>query len=1735
MTTHIVNTSKHITLGTAKISALSLAMLLMQSNTAFAATSDALQIINNIANASYNVGNESDVTLTSDSNQVQVKASALAEYGIDLTEPSRQTIEPGKTVNWVNVLKNTSYSDQTIDLTLTVPTSVSNIKIYQDLNNNGILDSEDQQLLLDNLSTQIKLGQSESIQLIIEALSDVNARAGDTANITIGATVVEDPSIIATVTDRLVTVRPNIDFTDSSYGSIKDTSNVGDNVYVETNYAQCNFQSGVRDEAWVTVTSSKTTDSYSIKAIETDVNTGKFQLVAQTQNNANAVNDNFIQTLDGDTLTATLDYCIDPAKPNQKIEPEQAVNTTITVNDNSSSLQVTKEGDVKTASLGDYVNYSITVKNNGKATVYDVELKDALPRGFDYISNSVSIDQAQTTEFKTDGKYQVLSLGDMAIGASKSITYRVLVGSSSLAGDGINRAIVTGSDEDNKKLTSREAQWEVEVDRGLMNTDGIIIGKVYHDINRDGIQQKAAGELGVAGVRIYMEDGNFVVTDPEGKYNFYGISAKTHVLKVDRTTIPNATEFVTQSNRNAGDAGSRFVDLKYGELHRADFAIVGGMADSTERLNAELIARSQSIGAKNDSLEQAVKNVLTLEPDYTINSDDNIDASGCKSNDILETGIQCDSAIINEMANPAADRIDMAVNTITQPQPVELEEYLKDVSSNNVAFINVSAGQQLASYKQMVQVQAPLGSLFTLYTNGKAVSEQQIGKTAEQAKQNVTAFDYYAVELKRGRNTLRGVATDINGSIISEQTIEVLTPDSLQNIEYRTQTQLIQADGVSEYQVVISLKDRDNRPYIASTPITIDTNIGRINLKDSSKDQAGTQVMVNGGELLIPVAAPSVPGRGELVISTGSSKQVIPLQFTAKLRPLIAVGIVEGAISLKDFDGNSITDAQGAFEKELHEFAGNDDYSATGRAAMFLKGKVRGDYLLTLSYDSDKKGERLFRDIEPGEYYPVYGDSSAKGFDAQSTSKLYVRLDKGRSFAMYGDLKTQIDDDEGIKLGQYNRTLTGIKAQYEDGNTRVTSFAAETSSSQRVSETRGLGISGPYPLAENFDAVLENSETIEIITRDANNSGLIVDRETLTRFSDYEIDSVSRSLYLKSPIASQDIDGNPVYLRVSVEVDEGGEKYWVGGIAAKQQLTDKVAIGGSYINSDDPLNKEELASVNTVIKFSDKLKLVAEYAKNEAENSDYLNIDDADDVTTGDKGDAVRIELDYDNNNNTRAKAYYNDADAGFVTAASPLTSGRTELGLEVTHALENKKTALKFEGLRTKDRTTDASIEGIQASVEQRLSQNIVGEIGLRYYKEENNDLINDDIFADADSRTDSNLEGTTALARITARLPTLNNALVFAEYEQDIEHGSRNATSIGGETPLANFGRLYARHDLINSLSGTYGLDDSDERQRTVFGFDATYMKDGKVYSEYRMSDAISAREAEAAIGLKNKWYVQEGLTLSTLLERVESLEGDDDSTATAAGFGVEYLAKENYKASGRFENRWADTSNTLLSSAGIAYRYTDDITLLAKDIYSKTDYDDGHRTINRFQLGGAYRDYDSNQLDMLAKLEYRLDDNNTGTDRYQKDTVVWSWNGNYHPTRPLTLSGHYAGKYTEYTADSLTSDNTAHALYGRGLYDISERWDVGLQAGTYWNKQADDMSYMLGAEVGYSPMTNLWLSLGYNFMGFEDEDIAYDDTTQQGAYFRLRFKFDEDLFKRDDPRKNERLTANSTLSLP
>ena len=146
--------------------------------------------------------------------------------------------------------------------------------------------------------------------------------------------------------------------------------------------------------------------------------------------------------------------------------------------------------------------------------------------------------------------------------------------------------------------------------------------------------------------------------------------------------------------------------------------------------------------------------------------------------------------------------------------------------------------------------------------------------------------------------------------------------------------------------------------------------------------------------------------------------------------------------------------------------------------------------------------------------------------------------------------------------------------------------------------------------------------------------------------------------------------------------------------------------------------------------------------------------------------------------------------------------------------------------------------------------------------------------------------------------------------------------------------------------------------------------------------------------------------------------------------------------------------------------------------------------------------------------------------------KIPYIASLHSNYHPVRRLTLSGHYAGKYNELTMDGITSDSTSQVLSARAMYDINERWDAGIQAGTMWSDN-DSRNYLIGAEVGYTPMANLWVSAGYNFKGYHDDDIASGSDNQQGAYIRLRFKFDEDLFNKKRPTVNSRMMADDEVA--
>ena len=1386
----------------------------------------------------------------------------------------------------------------------------------------------------------------------------------------------------------------------------------------------------------------------------------------------------------------------------------------------TSPLFVKKTASHTTAELGDFEEYTVTVANRGSALTSGVSIKDSLPRGFIYVPGTMRVDGVKVNDpLGGKGPYLTLGLGNLDANKEVKVQYRVQIGPNALNGDGINRVRA----RDASGTESNEASAKIEVTPGVLMSDAFVVGKVYMDCNRNGMQD--VGERGVPGIRLFMEDGTYVVTDREGKYDFYGVSAKTHVLKLDRSTLPNNASLVLLGNRNVGDAGSRFVDLKRGELHRADFAIADGVGSCTQTLVDDIEKRKEKIEQQNVNLEQVLRADLSLDPlRYSVGDVRSQPASGCIS--VQGITANCNVELSKQQLK---DLRAVQIQSVKAPVLLDLEEELTQAQNNHLAILNLKDNQTLPYAQTTVQVKGVAGTTIELWVNGKQLPDSRIGKKAVLPDFQIAGFDYIGVDLKAGSNQLELRQLDSLGNLREQQRITVIAPDQMSKIALTAPTQSVEANGSDVFNAVLNIVDHNGTAVASRTPITLESTIGQIGLKDLDPNQTGVQVFVEGGSLLVPIIAPSEAGSGTLNVTSGIYTANTPVRFLPALRPLVAAGIVEGAISFEKFDPKQLGQASrnDGFEEELNDIASSNGggTNASGRAALFLKGKVKGEYLLTLAYDSDKdKNQRLFRDIRPDEYYPVYGDAAAKGFDAQSTSKLYVRVDKGRSYAMYGDYVTRTENDEGLSLGQYNRSLTGARTSIETDRSKFTGFVARTNASQIVNEQRGLGITGPYSLGQvDNDDILRNSEKVEVIVRDRNNPGLIIAQRTLARFTDYEVDTFSNSIYLKTAVSSVDSDLNPIYLRITVEADQGGEEYTVGGVSGSVKLNKRVSVGGSAVKSDNPLNDEQLASVNTVIKLGEKAKLVAEFAHSENEldalsNLSSINVNAA--LTGQQSGNAARIELDYQINN-LELRAYHQQADAGFYNSAAPITSGRVESGLKAQARIEKLGLA-RFEAIRTEDDVNQGVRQGLSASVERALNRLMSLELGVRYYEETVN-------AASASSAQISPYDGTTVRAKLNSALPW-EGSNAFLEYEQDVSNADRRILALGGNYQITPKARLYARQEIISSINGLYELNDTQRRNTTVVGIDSAYSNDGSVFSEYRVRDGISAREAEAAIGTRNRWQLSKGFYANTSLEKVKAISGRDNQSldSTAASVGLEYLTNPDWKTVARLEMRWADQSDTLLNTLGFAYKMTDDVTLLTKNVFSQIDNKgstSGDRMIDRFQVGAAYRDFDQNRFDALTKLEYRYEDDQTNlASPYLRNVYILSNHANYHPNRQLTLSGQYAVKYVKADFEGIKSTGATQLLSGRAMYDINERWDAGINAGLLWSDASAGRRLLLGGEVGYLLAANLWLSAGYNFSGYKDKDLVESNTTIQGPYLRFRFKFDEDLLNFDHASVNK-----------
>lgn len=993
------------------------------------------------------------------------------------------------------------------------------------------------------------------------------------------------------------------------------------------------------------------------------------------------------------------------------------------------------------------------------------------------------------------------------------------------------------------------------------------------------------------------------------------------------------------------------------------------------------------------------------------------------------------------------------------------------------------------------------------------------------------------------------------------------------------------ADGISGTDVQVRLLDRDGQRVRADVDVTIEVDGGaRIllpgratsetgaNRGDIDRIQPGIQYTVKDGVLQFQLIAPYKPDTVNLRISVKGVVEKVVVRYVPELREMIVVGLLEAHLRSDKFDPNQIVPVRenDGFDNELRQFTKEFNGGSTrlgARAAVYLKGKVSGKYLLTLSYDSEKDTrKRLFQDIDPNAFYPVYGDSSYRGVDAQSSGKLYVRLDKGLSYVMYGDYTTA-DTNPARSLSQYSRSLPGVRAHYEEGNVTANAFVARQALTQIVDEFPARGVSGPYSVSRS-DGVA-GSEKIEILVRDRNQTSNIIKATTLTRSLDYEFEPFNGQILFRAPVPSVDDQLNPVSIRVTYEVDRGGKSFTVLGGDVQLKISDKLSVGVAAAKDNNPDAPFQVVGANLHLKLSKNTEIIAEIAKADSVvggttgNFTTNNSNNFAGAAGPVSGNAARVEIRH-SDETLRARAYAATADNGFNSSSSGITGGRTEYGVSAGYQV-NKRLSLNAEIQHSEDRISASKSDSASVGADLKLSDRLTIGAGARKAQQSSVTLLpalgSNCLGVGSGSGTTQgynvgygiNQVGNQQIDPATGQpvvcnpvlLPTgpatsLDSSSLYAratwkatdtvsvngEIQREMGQGSTTLYRIGADWQVADKTRLYGRYEHSRQFTGAYGLGVGEAASNLAIGMDTQYMQDGTIYSEYRLRDASAGREVQSALGLRNGWRVAEGLRLVTNVERLNTSSG----AATAAGIGAEYTASELWKGSGRFEWRQDATNTNYLLTLGVARKLDRNWTLLGRDYLNLIDPKAAgpNRRQNQLQVGFAYRPVDNNQFDALGLYE-RKSENDPGAG-VRTSTDIVSLRANYHPTRVWWVSGRYAAKRVNELLLGTISDSYHAQLFGtRVTYDITNRWSVGV-LGTVLVGKGGARQYAYGAEVGYVVVDNLWVTLGYNFRGFSDTDLTGSDYTNRGWVLGVRYKFDEDLFRKNDATVNKTLTPGT-----
>lgn len=1342
----------------------------------------------------------------------------------------------------------------------------------------------------------------------------------------------------------------------------------------------------------------------------------------------------------------------------------EPVRIDVPVDHPAASVGLAKSASRATAQPGDAVFYTVTVRNpDATRFSHGITLTDTPSPWLRLRPDTIRIDgqpAGSAASVATDGRAFSIALPALAPGATVRIAYAMTVRADAPPGQAVNR--VDAVDPRGSRST---AQASIRVERDTIASRMTLIGRVTAGTCGS---VALSGGRGIGGVRIMLEDGSFAITDPDGRYHFEGLVPGTHVVQVQRQTLPTGGRLLdcAQSTRSAGNAGSRFVTGQGGSLLVADFV-------------AEVPA--------------------TEQPDAPAAS-----------------GASAAAASVGAMAAPRP--------VLTNQEAAGAETDWLALGDGPAAFLFPAPDHNPRAPSVRVAVRHEVNQTVELLVDGRPVDPVAFEGARSAVRKTHAVSLWRGVALAEATTRLTALVRNADGSLHAELRREVAFVSSPWRAELLPERSNLVADGTTRPVVAVRLTDRRGRPVrsgisgtvAVSEPYQSAAMLDQLQLRQlSGRGSASPTWSVEGddGVALIELAPTMVSG--PLQLSFGftdrdiSRVQQVEGWVVPGALDWTLVGLAEGSVGARSIADNM--ERSGRFDSDLGDGA---------RVAFYAKGRVPGRFLMTMTYDSARQrdDQRLFGALDPSAYYTVFADGSDRRFDAATREKLYLRIESSTFYAVYGDFVTGFDQ---TVLARYQRTATGLKAEGRFGRIHARAFAAETANRHRRDEIQGSGLTGPYRLGDRN--VLASSERVAIEVRDRFRSEIVLSRRELTRFVDYDIDLLSGTITFREPVLSRDFDLNPQFIVIDYEVEDGlGQKAWNGGARADYTLADgAIRLGASAITEAGEATRTELVALDLRVRAGSATEIRAEIGASRAEaaratawlvEAEHRN--GSVDLLAYAREIGARYGTGQQNGVELGRRKIGLDGRYAISETLSLVASGWLDRSLadggerravQLAAAWRTATTDARLAIARFADRRADGS-RGDSTVLEAGATRRLFGnrlELGattsLALDRAEASDLpARHQLRVRYAAREWLRLVANYEIANgANAGATTLNGGVELAPWR-----GARVLTTLGRQGIGEGGKRSYAAFGLSQSLpvSDALTIDATFDGNRSLSGLDQADLVNpahpaaagGHLGEAGQLFEDFTAVTAGAG-WRKDQWAAT---------VRGEWRDGEKTTRRGIAAGLIRQLGNGVVVGSGaNWTRAIAASGSTEILDAAVSMAYRPDSSALA--FLARLEF-------RSDRVEGAA----SGETGPAGRTALTV----TGDARAAR--LVASVSANWSPPDEAGVRRTEFGLFlgARYSLDRFDGLDLGSTTLLGGLdarVGIGPGIDLGGSASVRANLEEGTAGFAIGPQVGFSPARDVLVTIGYNLAGFHDPDFSAARHTDSGLFAAIRAKFDSDSF--------------------